>query len=59
MRVCCCTLAGTKVCEHCYNNTENYTWSTKTTISIPIGEDFTKEDYKEILKYLIDKKEAF
>ena len=56
--VCCCAMAGTKACEHCFNNSGRYSWSTTTTTTIPLDyEDFTKEDYKEILKYIIDKKE--
>ena len=55
--VCCCALAGTKACEHCFNNTGNYGWTKTTTTTVPIKEDFTKEDYKEILKYIIDKYE--
>jgi len=54
--ICCCALAGTKACEHCFNNS-GYSWTTTVTTTIPVREDLTKEDYKEILKYIIDKKE--
>ena len=54
--VCCCTMAGTKACEHCFNNNGNYGWNTTKTTTIPLDyKEFTKEDYKEIIKYLIDK----
>ena len=54
--VCNCTLAGTKACENCFNNNYSYGYNTKTitTTNIPQN-DLSKEDYKEILKYLIDK----
>ena len=52
--VCCCAMAGTKACEHCFNS-NGYSWTKTTTTTIPIKEDLTKEDYKEILKYIIDK----
>lgn len=57
MRVCCCSMAGTKTCDYCYNSPdrENYhTYSFTEEIKIPTT-DFSKEDYKEIIKYLIDK----
>ena len=55
--ICCCILAGTKACKHCFNNSDSYSWTQTITTNIPIDEDFTKEDYKEILKYILDKKE--
>lgn len=61
MRICNCILSGTKACENCYNNGSftyggNYNYSKTTTFSFPIEEEkLSKEDYKEILKYLIDK----
>ena len=48
--ICCCVLAGTKACKQCFNNSGNYSWTQTITTTIPIDEDFTKEDYKEILK---------
>lgn len=65
MRICYCVLAGTKACDDCYNNSNfNYnnngmfnTTTTKTFKLSSEAEDLlTKEDYKELLKYFIDKK---
>ena len=53
--ICCCALAGTKACEHCFNNNSSYSWSKTITTTIPIEEELSKEDYKEILKYIINK----
>ena len=66
MRVCHCIMAGTKACDGCYNNGNfnysnngmfNTTTTTKTTFKLSSeAEDLlTKEDYKELLKYFIDK----
>ena len=64
MRVCHCILAGTKACDNCYNNGSftyngnyNFNETTTKTVKTPLIDGFTKEDYKEIIKYLIDKME--
>lgn len=48
-------MAGTKACDFCVNNGGTYSKTVTTTYNIPTGEELLKEDYKEILKYLIDK----
>jgi len=53
--ICCCILAGTEACKHCFNNNNSYSWNKTITTTIPIEEELSKEDYKEILKYIINK----